>query len=81
MGKETIDVNEIAIHKLKSLRVAFNEKNFLLIFNAEKKDGSDGYMVSIPVERMYEIVEGFYASGLGYQKNFGKSIGFDEKEV
>lgn len=81
MSRETINVSEEAIHNLESLRVAFNEKAFLLIFNAEKEDGSDGYMLSIPAERMLEIVEGFYASGVEYQKNFGKNIGFEEKEA
>ncbi len=82
--QETMKIHEEKIHQLKNMAVAFTEEEFLLIFNASNKeeDGVDGeYMVSIPAEVMAKIVEGLYSSGLKYQDNFGKSIGFSEKEA
>lgn len=81
MGKETIAVKRKVIHNLENLRVGFNEEDFLLVFNAENEDLSDGYALTIPAEIMAEIVDGLYSSGLEYQAMLGKSIGFKEKEV
>lgn len=81
MGKETIAVKRKVIHNLENLRVGFNEEDFLLVFNSENEDLSDGYALAIPAEIMAEIVDGLYSSGLEYQATLGKSIGFKEKEV
>ena len=70
------------IHRLKNMAVAFTKEEFLLIFNApgEKGHNVNGeYMISMPVEVMAQIVKGLYSSGLKYQDNFGKDIGFSEK--
>lgn len=81
MSKETIEIKKEEVHNLENLRVGFNEEDFLLVFNAKNDDLSDGYVLSIPAEVMAEIIDGFYSAGLEYQDNFGKFIGFKEKEV
>lgn len=69
------------IQKMKSLSVAFNETEFLLVINNEKQAEQEGYLVSIPTEVMHEVVCGLFKSGLEYQKYFNKDIGFIEQEV
>lgn len=70
-----------SIQKLKSLSVAFNEKEFLLIINRRNQEDQNGYLLSIPKELMAEIIRGLYSSGLDYQHTFQTDIGFIEEGV
>lgn len=69
------------IKKLKSLKAAFNETEFLLVINNENNEDQSEYLLTIPIEVMHQVVSGLYATGLEYQKFFNREIGFLEKEV
>lgn len=79
MNEDVLTVKKSAIHPLENIMVAFNEDEFLIAFNTGE-DLSEGYMVSISADRMAEIVKGMNASGLEYQRHFGRSIGFSHME-
>ena len=64
------------IKKVKSVSIGFNEKSFLLVFNADK-NGDNGDAYAIPVNSADKIVQGLIECGQEYQKLYGKSIGFD----
>lgn len=74
MGKEAD--KEMDICNLESVRIGFNESDFLLMLNRTEQDCTGGYAVTIPIESMKQITDGFIECGKEYQKTFNKNIGF-----
>ncbi len=70
------DEKEINICDLKAVKIGFNENDFLLMLNCMEDDCGDGYAVTIPIDAMKQITDGFIACGKEYQKEFNKDIGF-----
>ena len=67
------------IKKINSMSIGFNEKAFLLVFNADQ-DGENGEAYAIPVNFVEKVVKGLIDCGQEYQKLYGKNIGFDTVE-
>ncbi len=74
MGKEAD--KEMDIHNLESIKIGFSESDFLLVLNGTEQDCTGGYAVTIPIEAMRQITDGFMECGKEYQKAFNKNIGF-----
>ena len=79
--QDMVILGEKEIHKLKNLSVAYNQDTFLLMINTKNAEDDNGYLLAIPADVMAEIVNGLYSSGVEYQRNFQKDVGFVREEV
>lgn len=69
------------IKKVKRISMAFNEKEFLFIFNSTEAEIEDGEMFSIPIKDLAQITGGIIECGQEYQKEYQKDIGFGKLEI
>ena len=72
-----IEANEVK--RVKQMSIAFNEDEYLLIFNTKEADIKSGDIFSLPIQSLQKIIHGMIECGKAYQKEYNKSIGVDEE--
>lgn len=73
-------INIGKVTKIEQFGVAYNEKEFLLIFNSINEDFSDGEAFAIPAEKLKIVLDGLARCGVEYQDRFQRNLGFVREE-
>ena len=75
----SLNVDNEKITKVKKMSIAFNENEFLFIFNPDESGIKGGEIFSVPVHVLKEMTNGMIQCGNEYQKTYQKNIGFKEE--
>ncbi len=65
--------------QVKNISIGLSEENILFVFNKNGDDEPE-YACVLQVEKLKEFVEFLYKSGVTYEQEFQKKIGFSVKD-
>ena len=67
---------DIEPSKLRSLGTAYSDKDIVLMFNGNKDGTESEYAVSIPADRLKNVIMALFETGAAYQEQYNRDIGF-----
>lgn len=73
-------MNPESIEKVKNIGIAYNENEFILVFNHSDNEETEGKGFIIPADSIKVIADGIIQTGIMYQKEYSKNIGFTSTE-
>ena len=77
-NEKPIDLKEAPI-AVKTFSVGMSEKSFLIALNCDE-DNTPEHAFTIPIDNLKDVIMVLFQSGVRYQQEFGKEIGFGMEE-